>query len=234
MCRWGVNVKIWKVSLPCRHSFARFDHLLSWSLVGWMEMRSQTEAFCASTFAFCYFSPPRKWGATAAAGCSQPEGEEKEGNGKFSLATERPCGRCNHRRCTARFYRRAFQLNSRQMCLRDAAGKVLGCKIHPNPSTSEGRQQTQDCLLPFISVYFIYCHRLHVHCAKRPPRGRLTTRSAAGARTCQPRNCTCRVSASACLRAWSWNLVNVTRGLFSSSLKGGSISHNKRGRVLGV
>lgn len=128
-----------------------------------------------------------------------PRGRRRKGNGKFSLATERPCRRCNHRRCTARFYRRAFQLNSRQMCLRSAAGKVLGRKIYPNPSTSGGRQQTKDCSLPFISVYFVYCHRLHVRCAKRPPRGRLTTRSTAGARTCQPRNCTCCVSASACL-----------------------------------
>lgn len=95
--------------------------------------------------------PPWKWASAAPAGWSQPEGEEKEGNRKFNFATEWPCGCCNHHRCTPHFYWRVFQLNSRQMCLQDVAGKVLGCKYIGKKATNPR------CLFhPFIYLFFFF------------------------------------------------------------------------------
>lgn len=160
--------------------------------------------------------PPRKWASAAATGWSQPEGEEKEGNRKFNFATERPCGCCNHHRCTTHFYWRVFHPSSRQMCLRDAAGKVLSCKNVGKKATNLG------CLF----YQFIYLFILPSFESSLRENG--TTWQVHPLQCCGSKDMSAKKLHLLCLSVYllalSWNLNNVT--LFSWSLKGGSLSHN--------
>lgn len=146
--------------------------------------------------------PPRKWASAAATGWSQPEGEKKEGNRKFNFATERPCGCCNHHRCTTHFYWRVFHPNSPQMCLRDAAGKVLSCKNVGKKATNLG------CLF----YQFIYLFILPSF--ERSLRENGTTWLVHPLQCCGNKDTSAKKLQLLCLSvyllAWSWNLNNVT------------------------
>lgn len=157
-------------------------------------MRSQTEAFCARTFAYCYYFPHENEPLLLLLDGHSPRGRKRKGIENLTL---RQNGLVDAAIITV--VRRIFIDVYFSLIVGKCACKTL-LERSSAANILERRQQTQGVYFIHLFIYsFFFCHRLNVHCTTMALHGRSTTCSIVGAQKCQLRNCICCVSAFTCL-----------------------------------